>query len=199
MVPPQIICSCLRVRAKPVAPPLTSVAVTIDLYDPFCSHASLQNRSSSSRSACSGFVRDRWKTGNLGWNCCSAAAPSPPLYLKWENYRGDLWDHVIVAALLKLYVASLKSGFIRIISYSIAKPTSVLLFLLLRQLWWPCLMSMSGNTDASSLPFVKCHLQEDNQLFIRPLHHTWYSTYLRGNNNDEYISGLLIIMQKNIQ
>lgn len=44
-------------------PPLTLVAVRIDLYDPSCSHASLQNQSSSSRSACSGFVHDRWKPG----------------------------------------------------------------------------------------------------------------------------------------
>lgn len=103
-------------------PPLTLVAVTIDLYDPFCSYASLQNQSSSSRGACSGFVHDRWNPGTSA-EIAAALHHNRHLYLKWENYKGDLWHRAIVVALLKLHVASLSSIFIWIILYPTAKPT----------------------------------------------------------------------------
>lgn len=118
---PQIICSCLQVHWTS-CPPLTLVAVTIDLYDPSCSHASLQNQSSSSRNARSGFVHDRW---NPGTSTEIAAALHHNHLSLWNEKmtRGDWWDKIIVATSLKLNVALLRSVLIWIILYWIAKHT----------------------------------------------------------------------------
>lgn len=65
----------------PPSPLLTLVAATIDLYDPCCLHASLQNQSWSSWSACSGFVHDWWKLGTSAEFV--AVLDHNHLYLKW--------------------------------------------------------------------------------------------------------------------
>lgn len=100
------------------------MAVTIDLYDPFCSYASLRNQSSSSRGACSGLVHDRWNPGT-STEIAAALHHNHHLCLIWENYRVDLYYNTTVVALIKLHVASLRSILIHTVSSSTAKDALV--------------------------------------------------------------------------
>lgn len=152
---------------------MTSVAATIDLYDPSSSHASLQNKSSSPRGVRSGFVHDRW---NLGTSAENAAAlrHNHHLFLKWENYRGDLWDNIIVA-LLKLHVASLISIFICMISFNskmcmgIIKKGCLHLMVVLQQVSCPVFFRS----------YRMCVCFFSVLLFVK---HSWRS-FLAGNSN----------------
>ena len=136
-------------QLPPLPPPLDFSGSNNRFIWSILHHVPGCGKSSSSRSACSGFVHDRWKSekGTLPSNCCSVA-PEPPLWLERGNDWGDLWDDIIVAALLKLYVASLR-GMKRLV-FQLQKP---------RRFHRP-----------ADVPFVNCPLcgTWDLQLFIQP-------------------------------